>query len=341
MTIDNNQQSKIAVLLVNFGGPKDLKSVKPFLYNLFLDPAILNIPFGALFRRPLSWLISNLRQFSSGAMYKRIGGKSPLIPITYEQKDALQKLLTKNEHNIDTFVGFRYSEPFIQDVLTEITEKGYEHVVILPLFPQYSYTTVGSVQLVVSDWLGKSQVPSPKFYFIDKWYFDEDYIMSFVDLIQSALKNLEIEKTEILFSAHSIPTVNIENGDPYEEEIHDTARLIIGKLRWEGSWHIGYQSKLGPIKWLEPSIDKVLEDIASKNKDTNVLVVPISFVNEHVETIYEIGILYKDIAEKLGIKKFVRIPALNTNKYLIQALYNQVIGSLNANGIQVKELLRL
>lgn len=351
---DNGQQatdnidSKVAVLLVNFGGPRDLTEVKSFLYNLFSDPAIINYPFAHLYRKPLAWLISNLRQFASQRMYKKVGSSTPLIPITYDQTELLQKLLNYNKLGIDVFVGFRYCEPFIPDILQEITDKGYEKVVILPLFPQYSYTTTGSVQLVVKDWLEKQSTvgsgqwtEKPQLYFIDKWYEDEDYIQSFVDLINESIKELDKRSTEIIFSAHSIPITNIKNGDPYEEHIKETASTIIKKLDWKRKWHIGYQSKLGPIKWLEPATDKVIEEIASKNKNANILVVPISFVSEHVETIYEIGMLYRDIAKKCGIKKFVRLPALNTNKYLIQALYNQVVETLESNEVDVKELLKV
>jgi ferrochelatase len=177
-----------------------------------------------------------------------------------------------------------------------------------------------------------------KIHFIKNWHTDEDYIESYTNLIRNSLSNLDLRSTEIIFSAHSIPVFNIENGDPYQEHIIETVNLIISNLDWKKRWHIAYQSKLGPVKWLEPSTDKVIEQIAKKNKNTNILVVPISFVCEHVETIFEIGVLYKEIANKLGIKRFARVPALNTDKYLIQALYNQVVSCLENNEVRIKEL---
>ena len=337
--IQNQSDSKkIAVLLVNFGGPDNLRSVKPFLYNLFSDPTVLNFPFANLYRKPLAWLISNMRNKASSETYKKIGGISPLIPITYLQAEKLQNLFTKNELPVDIFIGFRYCKPFIEDALTEISSSKYERLIILPLYPQYSYTTTGSVELVVNNWLKKNNLNDMKIHFIKQWHLDEDYIESYVRLISNSLTNLDLRSTEIIFSAHSIPVFNIENGDPYQKHIIETANLIIEKLSWKKRWHIAYQSKLGPVKWLEPGTDKVIEQIAQRNKNANILVVPISFVCEHVETIFEIGVLYKEIANKLGIKRFARVPALNTDKYLIQALYNQVVSCLENNEVKIKEL---
>ena len=336
-----HSQSKIAVLLVNFGGPDGLRSVKPFLYNLFSDPTVLNFPFAFLYRKPLAWLIANMRDMKSREMYKKIGGISPLIPITYLQAEKLQNQFRRNDLRIDVFIGFRYCKPFIEDVLAEICNLGYKKLICFPLYPQYSYTTTGSAQLVVNDWFKKNDMESPELYFIKDWYKDEDYIESYVGLIRGSLENLDLRSTEIIFSAHSIPLFNIENGDPYQTQITECAQKIIEKLNWKKKWHLAYQSKLGPIKWLEPSTPVVIKEIAKRNPNTNVLVVPISFISEHVETIYEIGILYKGIAKKLGIKRFVRVPALNADKYLIQALYNQVIGCLENNQVGVKEFLQV
>ncbi len=342
------KQSKIAVLLVNFGGPDSLYSVKPFLYKLFSDPTVLNFPFAFLYRKPLAWLISNLRAKASQKMYKKIGSMSPLIPITYLQAEKLQSLFSKNDLPIDVFIGFRYCKPFIESALAEISSGTYERLIILPLYPQYSYTTAGSVELIVDKWFRDYRIDANasthndmKIHFIKEWYKDEDYIESYANLINNSLSNLDLRSTEIIFSAHSIPVFNIENGDPYQEHITETANLIITKISWKKRWHIAYQSKLGPVKWLEPGTDKVIEQIAQRNQNTNILVVPISFVCEHVETIFEIGMLYKEIANKLGIKRFARVPALNTDKYLIQALYNQVVSCLENNNVSVKELLLL
>ncbi len=330
-------QSKIAVLLVNFGGPDNLKSVKPFLYNLFSDPTVLNFPLAFLYRKPLAWLISNMRNKASSEMYEKVGSISPLIPITYLQAEKLQNLFRKNELPIDIFIGFRYCKPFIENALTEISSGNYERLIILPLYPQYSYTTTGSVQLVLDKWLKKNSLNNTKLHFIKEWYKDEDYIESYTQLINNSLSNLDLRSTEIIFSAHSIPVFNIENGDPYQNHVAETVNLIIEKLGWKKRWNLAYQSKLGPVKWLEPSCDKVIEQIAQKNKNTNILVVPISFTCEHVETIVEIGVLYKEFANKLGIKRFARVPALNTDKYLIQALYNQVVSCLEKDNITIKE----
>jgi ferrochelatase len=331
-------QSKTAVLLVNFGGPDSLRSVKPFLYNLFSDSKIIGLP--APLRQFLAWIISTSREKASGEMYKKIGSKSPLIPITYLQSQKLQQLFRKNKIDIDVFLGFRYCKPYIEDSLDLIKSKGYEKIVVLSLYPQYSFTTTGSTEMVVENWKKKNNVQrQPVIFSIKDWYKDEDYIQSYANQINNALENLDLRSTEILFSAHSIPIKNILNGDPYEKHINETAKLIIEKLKWKKKWHIAYQSKLGPVKWLEPSCEVVIEEIAKRNQNASILVVPISFVCEHVETIYEIGMLYKEFARKAGIKTFRRVPALNTDKFLIQALYNQVLNALESNKINIKELL--
>ena len=334
-----NDKKNIAVLLVNFGGPSSLNDVKPFLYNLFSDPTVLNFPLASFYRKPLAWLISNMRDMTSREMYKKIGGISPLISITYLQAEKLQSLFKINNILVDVFVGFRYCKPFIEDTLTKIKELNYKRLIVLPLYPQYSYTTTGSVQLVVNEWLKKNINNHPDIHLIKDWYKDEDYIQAYVSLINSSLENLDLRSTEIIFSAHSIPLFNINNGDPYEKHITETINLIIKKLEWKKRWHIAYQSKIGPIKWLEPDTPSILKEIGKRNNKANILVVPISFVCEHVETIFEIGNLYKEIANKVGIKKFVRVPALNTNKYLIQALYNQVLDCLEDNQVNIKELI--
>ena len=343
-----NDASKVAVLLVNFGGPHNLSSVKDFLYNLFCDPMVLNFPFispssnssvinffsSLLFRKPLAWFISNMRDMKSREMYKIAGSMSPLIPITYLQKDKLQELFNKNQLPVDVFIGFRYCKPFIEDVLHQLID--YKEVIVLPLYPQYSYTTTGSIEFILN-----SKNHLAKIHLVKSWHTDEDYIESIVRLAKNSLENLDLRSTEILFSAHSIPIINIEKGDPYENQINETCNLVIEKLGWKKKWHLGYQSKLGPVKWLAPSTDKVIEEIAGRNKNTNILVVPISFTCEHVETIFEIGKLYKNIANKSGIKQFRRVPALNTDKYLIQALYNQVVNCLKESKLDIKEIFAI
>ena len=241
-----DDKKNLAVLLVNFGGPMSLGDVKPFLYNLFSDPTVLNFPFAFLYRKPLAWLIANMRDMTSREMYKKIGSKSPLIPITYLQAEKLQNLFHKNDLPIDVFIGFRYTKPFIEDAFNEIHRLGYKKIICLPLYPQYSYTTTGSAQLVIDGWFKKSTHHSSLIthpLFIKDWYKDEDYILSYVGLIENALENLDLRSTEILFSAHSIPLFNIENGDPYQKHINETANLIINKLNWKKRWHISYQSK--------------------------------------------------------------------------------------------------
>lgn len=321
-------KKNLAVLLVNFGGPMFLKEVKPFLYNLFSDPMVLNLP---LFGRPLAWLIANLRDKTSKDMYKRIGGKTPLVPIAYLQAQKLQEFLHKNHLQINVFIGFRYSKPYIEDALCDIYNKGYKKVVLVPLYPQYSFATTGSAWFLIKQWIKSNEKNNIELQFINSWYKDDDFINAHANLIQKSLSRMDLRQTEIIFSAHSVPASNIQKGDPYQREIENTVKAIIEKLKWKKRWHIGYQSKIGPIKWLGPSTDTVIKEIAKRNPRTNLVVVPISFTSEHVETIFEIDKVYKKTAAKHGIKNFCRTPALNTDNFLIQALYNQVLCALTSN----------
>lgn len=317
---------KTATLLVNFGGPYTYEDVKPFLYRLFSDPVIFNFPNAKYYRKPLAWFISNMRDFKARLMYKSVNGTTPLIPITFRQGEKLQEQLNKTNKNIDVFVAFRYCSPDIPEALDQLVGLGYERVVVLPLFPQYSYTTTGSVQLEINNWQEKAENKNLKIDFINNWHDEPSYIESYVQMIERSLKRMDKDSTTLLFSAHSIPYFNIENGDPYEEEIKETCELIIKRLGWNGAWKLAYQSKVGPVKWLEPSTDEVIKELK-----TDVLTIPISFTCEHVETIYEIGVLYKDIAKSVGIKNFRRVPALNTNQHLIRALYNKIVSCLKDN----------
>lgn len=325
---DQNYYNRVAVLLVNFGGPTSLKAIKPFLYNLFSDPMVLDFPLSFLYRKPLAWLIANLRYKASKEMYKKIGGITPLISISYLQAQKLQELFNKNSLLIDVFVGFRYSKPYMEDVISGISKKGYKRLIILTLYPQYSFSTVGSAKLIVENWAKLNKEINMELHFVNDWYKDEDFINAHTDLIQNSLSHLDLRQTEIIFSAHSIPVLHMKKGDPYKCQIEDSTKTIIKKLEWKKRWYIAYQSKIGPIGWLGPSMDEVIKEIATRKQNTNIVVVPISFTSEHVETIFEIGKLYKSLANKYGIKKFCRTPALNTNRFLIQALYNQVMSVL-------------
>jgi protoporphyrin/coproporphyrin ferrochelatase len=310
----------IGVLLLNLGGPDSLQAVRPFLYNLFSDREIIRLG-PRLLQKPLAWLISTLRSKKTAKMYGLIGGKSPIIEITQAQANALEDSLNEQRTvPFKVYTGMRYWRPFIDDVIPAIQRDGIKKVIVLSLYPQYSVTTSGSSISQV-----KKVLPG---YSLDvdcvaSWYNHPLYIEALVAVIEKGIKSFSPSAGEVhvLFSAHSLPQKIIDEGDPYVTETVGTINEIIKSLPVK--WSLSYQSKSGPVKWLEPSTEEMLEKLAGEGIK-NVLVVPISFVSDHIETLYEIDILYKKMAAGLGIN-LKRSESLNTHPKFISALRDIVM----------------
>jgi ferrochelatase len=296
------KEGTLGVMLLNLGGPDSLQAIKPFLFNLFSDRQIIRLG-PAFMQGPIARLISTLRAPKTAGYYRLIGGRSPILDITRDQAEALE--LRLREHgDFRVYIGMRYWHPFTEDVVRQAERDGIRRLVSLSLYPQYSVATTGSSEASLRDALGGKDMECSS---ISSWYDHPLYIDALVDVISKGLEGGE--GTHIIFSAHSLPVKFIEEGDPYADEIMGT--------------HLGYQSKTGPVKWLEPLTDEVLRRLASEGvKD--VLVVPISFVSDHVETLYEIDILYKGIAESLGMR-LRRVESLNTHPGFIMALCDLVL----------------
>jgi protoporphyrin/coproporphyrin ferrochelatase len=344
---------KTGVILLNLGGPDSLQAVRPFLYNLFSDRQIIRLgpPF---MQKPLAWLISTLRSKKTEKMYSQIGGKSPIFDITKAQAKALEEGLNKGPNppftkggqggitntsdSFRVYIGMRYWHPFVEDVMMEIFRDGIRKLVGLSLYPQYSVTTSGSS---LSQFKEVSSRYDMEIVTVDSWHNHPLYIEALVDVIKKGLESFDRESNpplppfskggrggitqsspdiHILFSAHSLPQKIIDQGDPYVDQTIETIREIEKQLPIR--WHLSYQSKSGPVKWLEPSTDDKLEELA-RDGIKNVLVVPISFVSDHIETLYEIDILYKNLAGKLNIN-LKRTEALNTHPKFIGALQDIV-----------------
>lgn len=317
---------KIAVMLFNLGGPDSLTAVKPFLYNLFSDRDIIKLgpPF---LQKPIASLIANIRSKKTMDAYSLIGGKSPIVDITFSQAKALEDSLNK-ETGLDVlfkvYVGMRYWHPFIQDVIKEIYEEGIKKVIALSLYPQYSIATTGSSLKVIEDSIKQFNLEC---FYIKSWFDHPLYIDAMVEKIREGLKSFGTEtdlKTPVLFSAHSLPQRFIDEGDPYLRETKGTIEKILEKMNIQ--WHLSFQSKSGPVKWLEPSTEEMLHRL-SKRGIKNLLVVPISFVSDHIETLYEIDIIYKKMAEELGVN-LKRTGSLNTSSKFIEALKDMVIKAI-------------
>jgi protoporphyrin/coproporphyrin ferrochelatase len=336
----------VGVILLNLGGPDSLQAVKPFLYNLFSDRQIIRLgpPF---LQKPLALLISWIRSKKTRTYYSLIGGKSPIFDITQAQASALENALNQIqrgkqrlnavEHPIRVYIGMRYWHPFIEDTVVQMHKDGIRKVVALNLYPHYSVATSGSslakLYEVAADYdIEISTVPS--------WFNHPGYIDALVDIIGKGIssfhKQLSNEPTtpsskkiggkgsgeiHVLFTAHSLPRKIIEGGDPYVDQLMGTIGEITKKM--PVTWHLSYQSRSGPVQWLEPSTEEKIVEFA-KTGVKNILAVPISFVSDHIETLYEIDILYKGIAEKLGVT-LMRADSLNTHPLFIEALKDIVL----------------
>lgn len=310
---------KRAVILLNLGGPDKLESVRPFLYNLFSDREIIRLG-PSLLQKPLALLISLLRSKKSRDAYKLIGGFSPLRIITEAQADALRERLKPKDMKV--YIGMRYWHPFIEEVVSQIRRDRVTHLLALCLYPQYSIATSGSALNHLERILRGSGLYLKT---IKSWPDNPFYIKALKENILRILNSLnEPEKAHLLFSAHSLPVSFIEKGDPYVEEIMVTIKKITEGFTLP--WHLSYQSKTGPVRWLSPSTEEKLKELASISV-RDVIIVPISFVSDHIETLYEIDIYYREIANTLGIKLH-RVESLNTNPLFIDVLYDLIVKNM-------------
>jgi ferrochelatase len=318
MSLSSNQQ-RIGILLFNLGGPETLDDVRPFLYNLFSDPDIIRLPWSAI-QKPLAWIISTQRYKKSRGYYEKIGGGSPLRKITHEQARALEDALGKQGINAKAYVGMRYWKPTIEEALSSIALDRVAHLIVLPLYPQFSISTTGSsINLMNSLLKGRSL---QQLSVIREWHDHPGYIGALTQTVVDELSkfpNQDPTETHIVFSAHSVPVSYIEAGDPYLAQTQKTVDLVMRQLGSERPHSLSFQSKVGPVKWLRPSTDETLRRLA-KEEIRQVLLVPVSFVSEHIETLYELDILYKDVANEIGLEHYRRVPALNCRPDFIDAL---------------------
>jgi protoporphyrin/coproporphyrin ferrochelatase len=319
---------KVGVLLFNLGGPETLRDVKPFLYRLFSDPEIIHVKFSPL-RKAIAYTIATLRRKTSEGYYSQIGGGSPLRRLTEEQARALEDELKRRGRDVETFVGMCTWHPFLFEAVDKIDAANIDSLVILPLFPQYSVTTTGSGFAVLRQLIDKHpQFKKLDVQWICSWADQPTYIESFVQAIQRELRKFtDPEKVHLLFSAHSIPESYVRNGDPYLEQTKETVELIMDRLGRRNPYQLSFQSKIGPVKWLEPFTSDVIAGLGKQGVD-DVLVIPVSFVSEHIETLYELDILFRRVAADAGVENFRRVPALNSDPTFIRALADIVESTL-------------
>lgn len=336
MKAERVQERTVGIVLLNLGGPDSRASIRPFLYNLFSDREIIKLgpPF---LQKPLAFMISAIRSAKTRRMYDMIGGKSPINDITGAQAEALQSALNVlfsaevGAPSFKVFMGMRYWHPFIGDVVHQIFKEGIRELIVLSLYPHYSKTTTGSAIAEFRRAVDLSGIPPAEYHitYIDRWFDYPAYIDSLAELLNKGIREIGSDDYVILYSAHGLPESVIRQGDPYLNHINRTIELTnrrLGQAPYNISGFISalsFQSRTGPVKWLEPSTDEMIEKY-SREGLKNLLVVPISFVSDHVETLYEIDILFKSHADMLGINLH-RCRSLNTSDGFINALADLVL----------------
>jgi protoporphyrin/coproporphyrin ferrochelatase len=319
-----NPTRRVGVVLFQLGGPDTLAAIEPFLYNLFCDPDIIDFPFARLGRKPLAKLISTTRARRVQHHYATIGGGSPIRRFTERQARALECELQSHGLDAHCFVAMRYWHPFTSEAIVQLEAAECEEVVLLPLYPQYSSTTVGSS---LNEWnrLFRGNVPVRTVF---PFYQHPMYLDAVIEKIEEALARFpEPERAELVFSAHSVPMSVIAKGDPYQRQIEDTVRLLMERGGWQNRHRLCYQSKVGASKWLQPSLHRALHDLASEKKQ-DVCIVPVAFVSDHVETLGEIDHEAREEAHRLGIPHFEMSAGLNDSPKFISAIAHLVRESL-------------
>ncbi len=319
--------ASVGVVLFQLGGPDSLDAVEPFLYNLFSDSDIIDFPFARLARSALARLISSRRARKVREHYASIGGKSPIRELTERQAAALERELRKTL-DARVFVAMRYWHPLTEEVTRQVAARGFREIVLLPLYPQYSKTTTGSS---LNEWhrryppRGSKSAPVK---IIHEFHSDPHYIAAVVERIEQARASFNsVNDMYFVFSAHGVPLSVIEAGDPYQAQVEATVKLVMERGGWPNPHLVCYQSRVGPGRWLRPPLDETLHGLAARGAE-KVLVIPISFVSDHVETLSEIGLEARQTATRLGIRQFEVMPALNDSPKFIRALSGLVLREL-------------
>lgn len=318
-----------ALVLLNMGGPDSLQAVEPFLYNLFADRELINLPAGALLQKPFARLISHFRAKHVRRNYRAIGGKSPLRDWTEKQAAGIAAKLGPA---FRPFVVMRYWEPRAENVLRQMAAEGIERAVVLSMYPHYTGATTGSS---LNDFRRAAEAVHPRLEYsvIEQWYDWPGYLDALAARVQEGLDTfheLMRDQVQILFSAHALPQKFIDRGDPYLDHVMATVRGVMERVG-DRAWHVGFQSRSGPVQWMEPETTAVIDRLVAEGHDT-LLMVPISFVSDHIETLHEIDIEYREYAEEKGIRIFARAPSLNDGDDFLAAMADLVARHLERRG---------
>lgn len=317
------------ILLLNLGGPATPADIRPFLLRLFSDREIIRLPLGPVGQWLLARIIVTARLPKVKRNYARIGGASPILPLTTAQAEGLEKRLTDRGHDVKVAIAFRYTSPTSDEAIDELTVAGVEKLLALTLYPHYSKATTGSSLAELRRAMARRGCELPLFA-IERWPELPGYLDALSDHVRRAIMeypSADRKGVFLLFSAHSLPMSFVDDGDPYVSEIEKTVAGIRERLPKKNPWRLAYQSRTGPVKWVGPGTDEVLRELAAEGVK-NVLVIPVSFVSDHIETLYEVDLLFGDEARELGISGYRRIDSLNDDPRFLDALADLTEGHL-------------
>ena len=316
---------RIAVVLFNLGGPDSPDAVEPFLKNLFSDPAVIDLP--SFLRRPLASMIARRRAPLARKIYERIGGRSPILYETEQQARALESSLESSGHLVRAFIAMRCWRPFSDETAKAVCDWQPQHVVLVPLYPQYSSTTTRSS---IADWRRAAReaglcVPTHR---ICCFPTDQGFVAAMVSLIKDAIAKLNgPHNYRLLLSAHGLPRRTIDKGDPYQWQVEQTAAEIIRRLDIPGlDWRVCYQSRVGPLKWVTPATDAEIRLAGTEAR--SVVIAPIAFVSEHSETLVELDLDYSELAHRSGVPEYRRVPTVRVHPVFIQGLAGLVLRAI-------------
>ncbi|MDB5488471.1 MAG: ferrochelatase [Reyranella sp.] len=308
---------KIAIILFNLGGPDSPEAVKPFLRNLFSDPAIISLP--SFFRLPLARFISSRRTPKAQAIYAQIGGSSPILGQTEAQARALEEALGP-EHEWRGYVCMRYWHPMTDAVVRSVKRFAPDRIILLPLYPQFSTTTTASSVKAWKEAADKAKLSVPT-QTVCCYSDEEGFVAASVDLVKQGLTETGGRPTRVLFSAHGLPEKVIKAGDPYQAQVERTAKAIADRIGGL-DWSVCYQSRVGPLKWIGPSTDEEIRRAGAEDKA--VVLYPLAFVSEHSETLVELDIDYRRLSEASAVPAYVRVPTVGTHPAFIAGLADRV-----------------
>jgi ferrochelatase len=327
---------RLGIVLFQLGGPDSPQAVEPFLYNLFCDPDIINFFGGWLARRPLAWWIAHRRAGIVREHYDAIGGQSPIRRLTELQARALEAALAR-DFDARCFIAMRYWHPLTQEAVDAVRSAApLDALILLPLYPHYSFaTTLSSLKewrrVYSAQASAQGRAPaSPREVVIEEFHVHPQYIQALVRNIETAFARFDDRrKVQLVFSAHGLPLSLIERGDPYQRHVQETVAAVMARGGWSNPHLLCFQSRVGRQKWLEPSLTHTLERLPREGKK-HLLIIPISFVTEHIETLHEINIEAREHALASGVEQFEMMPALDDSPDFIAALASLVRAAVAA-----------